>query len=570
MRTFYKHVHLSIALFFVSVSIPVSAQEGGSASNNLNAKVDAVFAQYDKPDSPGCALGVIRDGQIVYARGYGMANLEHSIPNGPKLVYDIGSTSKQFSAASILLLAQQGKLSIDDDVRKHIPELPAYQKPITIRHLIHHTSGLRDYLTLFSLAGVSFDDTTTEKDALDVIVRQKALNFAPGDEWLYSNSGYFLLSIIVKRASGKSLAEFAKENIFDPLGMKRTIFLDNHKRIVPMRATGYSVGRSGFQIEMSNFEQTGDGAVMTSIEDLLLWDRNFYEPKVGGKTFLDQMHAVGALNNGEKLDYASGLRIDEHKGLRRVSHGGSWAGYRSDLIRFPDQKLSVVCLCNLGSTNPSRLATQVAEIYLADQLKAESEGSKAGASSTVNPETITLSEDQLKDKVGIYRNPASGEVRRISLNGGKLRIDAFGPVMELAPINANRFRFAGPGANPNAEAAFEKSSNGKLRLKLSRSGGKTDAFDSVETFSPSAEQLNEFAGSYYSEELDATYRMIVENNRLFAVDRNGAKRPLTPSFRDAFATFAAAQFEFNRDGQGKVAGFVVHAGRIRNVRFVRK
>jgi CubicO group peptidase (beta-lactamase class C family) len=568
MRTFNRHVSISIALLSIFISTSAPAQDGGNASNNLNAKVDAVFAQYDKPDSPGCALGVIKDGQIVYARGYGMANLEHNIPNGPKLVYDIGSTSKQFSAASILLLAQQGKLSLDDDVRKHIPELSAYQKPIMIRHLIHHTSGLRDYLTLFSLAGVSFDDTTTEKDALDLILRQKGLNFTPGDEWLYSNSGYFLLSIIVKRASGKSLAEFAKENIFDPLGMKRTIFLENHKRIVPMRATGYSAGRGGFQIEMSNFEQTGDGAVLTSIEDLLLWDRNFYEPKVGGKAFLGQMHAVGALNNGEKLEYASGLRIDEHKGLRRVSHGGSWAGYRSDLIRFPDQKLSVICLCNLGSTNPSRLAMQVAEIYLAGQLKATDEKPVETIGNAVGVPSIP--ESELKDKVGIYRNQSSGEVRRISLNGGKLRIDAFGPVMELAPINVNRFRFTGPGAGANAEAAFEKSSHGKLLLKLSRGGGKTDNFDSVEAFSPSAEQLNEFAGSYYSEELDATYRMTVENDRLVAVNRSGVKRPLTPSFRDAFATFGAAQFEFNRDGQGRVAGFAVHAGRIRNVRFVRK
>lgn len=193
-----------------------------------------------------------------------------------------GSTSKQFAAASILLLAGQGKLSLDDDVRKHIPDLSAYQKPITIRHLIHHTSGLRDYTSLFSLAGVNFDDTTTEKDALDLIVRQKGLNFTPGDEWLYSNSGYFLLSIIIKRASGKSLAVFTKENIFDLLGMKHTLILDDHKKIVPMRATGYSPHpRGGFQTEMSNFEQTGDGAVQTSVEDLLLWDQNFYEPKVG-------------------------------------------------------------------------------------------------------------------------------------------------------------------------------------------------------------------------------------------------------------------------------------------------
>src|SRR5262245_41817068 len=265
----HKHLCLSIAVLFIGYS--ALAQDGVKDANSLNAKVDAVFAQYDKPDSPGCALGVIKDGKLVYARGYGMANLEHGVPNGPKLVYDIGSTSKQFAAASVLLLAKQGKLSLDDDARKHIPELPAYQKPITIRHLLHHTSGLRDYLTLFSLAGVNFDDTTTEKDALDIIIRQKALNFTPGDEWLYSNSGYFLLSIIIKRASGKSFAEFAKENIFDQLGMKHTLILDNHKRIVPMRATGYSPDpRGGFQIEMSNFEQTGDGAVQTSIEDLLL------------------------------------------------------------------------------------------------------------------------------------------------------------------------------------------------------------------------------------------------------------------------------------------------------------
>src|SRR5215475_5060328 len=227
MRAFSKFVYLVIAALFIAIS--ASAQDGGKDANSLNAKVDAVFAQYEKADSPGCALGVIKDGKLLYARGYGMANLEHNIPNGPKMAYDIGSTSKQFTAASILLLAQQGKLSLDDDARKHIPELPAYLKPITIRHLLHHTSWLRDYLTLFSLAGMNFDDTTTEKDALDIIVRQKGLNFTPGDEWLYSNSGYFLLSVVIKRASGKSFAEFAKENIFDPLGMKHTLILDNHK-----------------------------------------------------------------------------------------------------------------------------------------------------------------------------------------------------------------------------------------------------------------------------------------------------------------------------------------------------
>ncbi|MDX2044881.1 MAG: serine hydrolase domain-containing protein, partial [Acidobacteriota bacterium] len=277
MRCF--KIMLGLALLLVTPVIGFSQPADG-----VTAKVDAIFASFDKPDSPGCALGIIKDGKLIYARGYGKANLEHGIPNGSKLVYDIGSTSKQFAAASILLLAQSGKLSLEDDVRKFIPELPSYQKTILIRHLIHHTSGLRDYLTLFSLAGINFDDTTTEADALKIIIRQKALNFTPGDEWLYSNSGYFLLSIIIKRASGKSYLEFAKEHIFDPLGMKHTLVLDNHKRIVPMRATGYSPNpKGGFQTEMSNFEQTGDGAVLTSVEDLLLWDQNFYEPKVGGK-----------------------------------------------------------------------------------------------------------------------------------------------------------------------------------------------------------------------------------------------------------------------------------------------
>jgi CubicO group peptidase (beta-lactamase class C family) len=568
MRMFHKHVYLSIAALFIPIS--ASAQEGGKDANSLNAKVDAVFAQYDKADSPGCALGVIKDGKLLYARGYGMANLEHNIANGPKLVYDIGSTSKQFAAASILLLAQQGKISLDDDARKHIPEMPAYQKPITIRHLLHHTSGLRDYLTLFSLAGMNFDDTTTEKDALDIIVRQKGLNFTPGDEWLYSNSGYFLLSIIIKRASGKSFAEFAKESIFDPLGMKHTLILDNHKKIVPMRATGYSPNpRGGFQIEMSNFEQTGDGAVQTTVEDLSLWDQNFYEPKVGGKAFLEQMQAVGALNSGEKHDYASGLLIGEYKGLRRVSHGGAWAGYRAELARFPEQRFSVACLCNLGATNPSALAMKVADIYLAEPIKAL-ELKKA---KEIEPKTggglsgaVAIDEAKLKENAGIYRSLTNGELRRITLRDGKLRIDAFTQLSsELKPISETQFDIAG---QEGAVIEF-KSPSGKTQLHLSRNNRKPDTFEKVEAFEPSAERLNEFVGSYYSEELNTTYKISVEQGRLFVIDRNGVKRPLAPTIRDSFAVISGPQFEFSRDGAGKVSGFAVHAGRIRNVRFSR-
>ncbi len=529
-----------------------------SAFAQDTTKVDTIFAAYDKPDSPGCALGVIKDGKLIYTRGYGRANLEHNIANGSQIVYDIGSTSKQFAAASIVLLAQQGKLSLDDEVRKLIPELPVYQKPVTIRHMLNHTSGLRDYLTLFGLAGINFDSTTGDKEALNIIVRQKQLNFAPGEDWLYSNSGFFLLSQIVKRASGKTLAEFAKENIFDPLGMKNTHFHDNHTMIVPKRATGYAPAANGFQIEMSNFEQTGDGAVYTTIEDLLLWDQNFYQPKVGGQAMLDQLQTRGVLNNGKTLDYALGLFVDEYKGLRRVQHGGSWAGYRAELMRFPDQKFTIACLCNLATTNPTSLAAKVADIYLANEFKA----SEATTPVAVLVPTITLPEEQLKDKVGLYRLTASGEVRRITLRDGKLWMDAFGLGASLMPLAPDRFR-----VGPSTEATFEKSASGKWTLKMPRNN-RVDAFESVEAFAPTAQQLADFAGSYYSEEVDTTYRLTVEDGKLTVTDRNEQKLALMPTFRDAFT--GRFQAEFSRDAQGRITGFVVHAGRIRHVKFAKR
>jgi CubicO group peptidase (beta-lactamase class C family) len=539
----------------------------GSGQTPDPSKVDAVFAAYEKADSPGCALGVIREGRLIYARGYGMANLEHNIPNGSKLVYDIGSTSKQFAAACIQLLAAEGKLTLEDDVRKFIPELPQYPQPVRIRHLVHHTSGLRDYLTLFSLAGVSFDDLTTESDALKIIVRQKALNFAPGDDWLYSNSGYFLLSIVIQRASGKSFAEYAKAKIFDPLGMTQTLVLDNHKRIVPMRATGYAPGpRGGFRTEMSKFEQTGDGAVQTSVEDLLLWDRNFYNPKVGGAEFLKRMHAVGAFNTGEKHDYASGLFIDTHKGLNRVSHGGSWAGYRSDLVRFPDQKLSVACLCNLGTADPTRMALQVADLYLADDI----ENSQRPVAAAAETGTFDLTEAQRNAIAGFYRNPANGETGRISIRGAKLFFDKFGPASELIPHAVDQFSILPREGQARTRVVMERSADGKRRMKVSPPKRPEQVFEAIEAFAPFAGQLAEFAGSYFSEELDATYVLSVEDGKLIAVNREERKRPLSPTYKDSFTLFAGAQFEFHRDTQGRVTGFVVHAGRIRNVKFVKR
>src|SRR5713226_2303822 len=313
------------------------------------AAVDEVFGDLTKAGSPGCALGVYRDGKIAYAKGYGLANLEENVAITPQTVFDSGSTSKQFTAASILLLEKQGKLSVNDDVRKYVPELPDYGQKITILHLLNHTSGLRDYLTLMELAGINADSVTTDEDALALITRQKALNFVPGSDWLYSNTGFFLLSVIVKRVSGRTLREFAAENIFSPLGMTHTQYRDDHTSVVPSRAMAYDPKEpaDGYVLSVSYFEQTGDGAVHTSVEDVQKWDDNFYSAQIVGKEFLAEIQEQGRLNSGKVLDYAKGLFIEDYRGLHTVSHGGAWGGYRAELLRFPEQHFSVACLCNL-------------------------------------------------------------------------------------------------------------------------------------------------------------------------------------------------------------------------------
>ena len=331
-------------------------------------KVDKLFAKWDSTVSPGAALAIIRDGEIIYKRGYGMANLEHNVPITSTSVFRIGSTSKQFSASCIAILALQGKISLDDDIRKYIPELSKHEKPITIRHLVHHTSGIRDYLTLASIAALPDDHFYTPEDSVELIARQKGLNFLPGEEHLYSNSGYFLMGEIVKRVSGKSLNDFAQEHIFKPLGMKNTHYHDDHTLVVKNRADGYSPTKGGFRINMTTLDHVGDGGVFTTVEDMFLWDQAFYTNKLG-KQLMDLIQTPGALNNGEKLNYAFGLGIDEYKGLNRVSHGGGFVGFRAQMVRFPDQKFTVVCLANLGTINPSRLCTQIADIYLADHFK---------------------------------------------------------------------------------------------------------------------------------------------------------------------------------------------------------
>ena len=428
--------------------------------NSLADRTDRLFAEWDKPDSPGCALAVIREGEIAYKKGYGMADLERNVPLSPRSVFDLASTSKQFVAMCILLLAEQGKLSLDDDIRCHIPEMPDYGEPITLRHLVHHTSGIRDYLELMTLCGMRLENDYYEEEIIALLARQKALNFRPGEEYLYSNSGYFLLGEIVKRVAGQSLNDFACEQIFQPLGMDHTRFYDDFTMIVPDRAIGYAPrDGGGYGTELYHFDLVGDGGLLSSVEDLFLWDQNFYENKLGGggPELIDRMLTRGTLKDGKALSYAFGLELGQYRGLPTVSHGGSWAGYRSDIIRFHEQRFSVIYLSNLSTFKPTALAKQVADLYLEGQYKGEASGPGGEI-------PLASAPADLRYRAGDFVNPKTGTVLKLSVVDGKLTVShPSGLIFQIVPTAEDRFRSV--DAPVDLAFAFEESSaGGAMRL----------------------------------------------------------------------------------------------------------
>jgi CubicO group peptidase (beta-lactamase class C family) len=334
-------------------------------ADSLATKVDAVFARYARPDSPGCAVGVYQNGAITYSKGYGMANLEYNAPITPTTPFISGSVAKQFTAAAIALLVEQGRISLDDDVRKYIPELPDYGAKITVDHLVHHTSGLRDFWALVQVAGMRYDDGYTPGDVIRLAARQKHLNFPPGTEYDYSNTGYIALGLIVQRVTGKSLREFAAEQIFAPLGMTSTHYHDDHTMMVPGRASAYSpLPEGGYRINVWNNDIVGQGGLILTVNDLQKWDENFYTGKVGGPGFLKRQLQQGKLANGTTLSYAFGLTVGEYRGMPLVEHGGSSGGYRTIISRFPTAHTSVVALCNTSEANTTMLSHRVADLVV--------------------------------------------------------------------------------------------------------------------------------------------------------------------------------------------------------------
>jgi len=335
----------------------------------LEPKVDQLFAEWDRSDSPGAALAVVKEGELIYERGYGAANLEYDIPITTTTIFDIASVSKQFAAFAITTLSHDGKLSFDDDIRTYLPDVPDFGDTITIRHLLHHTSGLRDWVQSLVIAGDLMDDVISFKHILKMARHQKVLNFEPGAEFLYSNTGYNLLAEIVERLTGNSFREWTDTHIFKPLSMTNSHFHDDHEMILKNRAYSYqTVENGGFKHAVNNTTALGSSSLYSTVEDLAKWILNFDDTRIGEQTVIEQMHQRGVLNNGEQIDYAFGLNIGEYRGLKTVGHSGSWRGFRSHLMRFPAQKFGVIILCNLDTFNPLSLAEKVADLYLVDVL----------------------------------------------------------------------------------------------------------------------------------------------------------------------------------------------------------
>ncbi|HYI06802.1 MAG TPA: serine hydrolase domain-containing protein, partial [Reyranella sp.] len=325
---------------------------------------EAVFARFEGDVQPGCAFGVIRRGELVHAAGYGFADIERGLRIDADTVFNIASTSKQFTAFALLLLARDGKLSLDDSVRRYVPELPGYTDAVSLRQLMHHTGGLRSYIELLLLSGRTFEEPTTREDALAVIARQRGFDDVPGHAFAYSNTGYFLMSLVTERVSGQSLADFSRENIFLPLGMTSTSIVDRYPSDIARLARGYSISEAKACPRESAWEQTGDGQVHTSVRDLALWDANFYAPRVGDPAIIDAMQRSGVLYDGHAVGYGGGLFLSTRSSLTTVSHGGGWAGYRSELLRFPERQLSVIVLSNCDDVDACALAQKVAQSEL--------------------------------------------------------------------------------------------------------------------------------------------------------------------------------------------------------------
>ncbi len=512
-------------------------------TTEVTLALDALFQDWNK-NTPGGVLTIQKGDQIIYNKAFGAANLEYDIPNTTNTIFETGSVAKQFTAAAIFLLALDGKLSLPDDIRKYLPELPDYGYKITIYHLIHHTSGMRDWSSIAALAGRARGTFVyTNAHVLDILIRQEALNFPPGDQYNYSNSNYNLLAIIAERVSGQTLQEFTKERIFQPLGMKNTQWREDYRRTIPNRASAYIGYGKKYYLNMPFENVYGQGGLLTTTEDLLKWNQQYKTLPIGGKPLLDLQLQLGKLNNGSILAYAGGLFIRNYQDVMEISHGGSTAGYRAWLAYYPKEDISVAFLSNNANTNPEKIGGQVAEIILGKRLI------------TPIPKTITLSQRKLKKYLGRYKSLRNDELFELDLKDGGLYLKGY---QIMRPTTPYTFHW---GAS-----RMEFSDDLQRVLVYTGNGDSATFVRKIPTQLP-VDALPQYLGAYRSEEAETTIQIEMPENQLMGFQRPDVFYLLESIYEDAFVNSKNQLFQFQRDSSGIVDGFKWSSPRAQGVWF---
>lgn len=540
-------------LFVFALVAFLSSATGAQVPNKekVVAGAERAFEKFTKAyvgPAPGCAAAVSLNGETVFEKAFGLADLEHNVPNTPQTIFESGSVAKQFTAAAIVLLHQDGKLSLDDPVMKHIPELPDYGYPLTIRHLLNHTSGLRDWGSVLSLTGAGRGDRVVTQDlALDVIIHQRALNFTPGAEYSYTNSGYNLAAIIVERVSKQKFPAFVEERIFKPLGMKNSSWRDDYQRIVPGRAQGYArQGTGPWRLSMPFMNVYGNGGMLTTVGDWMKWNAMF-ESKSLGAPLVNALETQGVLNDGRKIAYALGLEVGTHHGLKDVSHGGATAGYQTFMARLPDNKFSVAVMCNGTSPGAGGIAEAITDEIFGPY------------SEPVRAEPPKVSEDELKTFVGIWRNEKTHAPARFVIENGVSRWGG-GRVVPMGggqfAAGDNRLKFT---LDKDGEPMFAETVD---------TDGEVRRFAREKEWTPTRADLASFKGGWFSEEAGATLTVAVEADKAFIKQRPATSLPMQPLYQDHFSVQGFIVW-FTRDKNGKVNGMHVGASRLRDMPFER-
>jgi len=550
---------LSISAFGASLTNALAAPP---ASGSEAARVDQLFERWNRTTSPGCAMAAMKDGRILHEAGYGMANLEHEAKITPSTVFDVGSIAKQFTAAALLMLAEEGKLSLDDPIRKYVTELPDFGTPVTLRQMLRHTSGLRDYEQLLYFDGWRLDspDLLTDGDIMHIMSLQKELNFPPGSNYSYSNTNYMLLAQVVSRVSKRSFPDFTMTRLFQPLGMKHTHFRVDHGETIKDVAYAYLDKDGGFDLCLPNYDTVGATNLFTTVEDLARWEENSYTGRVGGDKVIKQLMQPGELNDGTKLNYAPGMFV----GLGAEESGPAGdAGYRADILRFPDDHFSVVTLCNLGSIDAMELSHQVANIYQGGKFGAAL-AAATGPAGSFHPD-----QKQLAAYAGTYVDQNENLILKFERRGESLWAESFMGPSEIGPaqleaLSENRFR--GAGVN---EIDFGRDPS-HLELTAKSLAMPTIKYRRVPDYKPTVAELREFVGIYSSKELDVPSYVTLAGEALVLHAPKMPEIALAPIANDLFIG-GDRHIHFTRDSQARVSGLLMSGtwNRVQNLRFER-